>query len=69
MSAGRSTFEPILIFLFNFILCVRYAACLLSGMRPELVLNEDKKKKRFWKKIGKLFYVSGNSQKWIKTNL
>ena len=49
-------------FLFNLIWCYRYAACLLSGMRPELVLNEDKKKKRFWKKIGKLFYLRGNCQ-------
>jgi len=31
----------------------RYTACLLAGMRPELVLTEDKKKLRFWKKMAK----------------
>jgi len=32
---------------------VRYASCLEAGMKPELVLSEEKKEQRFWKKIGK----------------
>jgi hypothetical protein len=31
----------------------RYAACLEAGMKPELVLSEEKKEQRFWKKIGR----------------
>ena len=32
--------------------CCRYASCLEAGMKPELVLSEEKKEQRFWKKLG-----------------